>query len=132
MRVFKQFHGTIIGKGGNTLRKVREGLCECAKKRWIEGEKEGGKREGCTLSLSLHLSLPPSIFLPFPPSISPSLLPSRRPSQIREDTDTKIDLPAESSSSDVIVITGRKENVQKAKDRIREIEREMVGTCFYL
>jgi predicted PilT family ATPase len=65
VRVFKQFHGNIIGKGGNTLRKIRE------------------------------------------------------------DTETRIDLPTESSSSDVIVITGRKENVQKAKDRIREIEREM-------
>ena len=48
------------------------------------------------------------------------------PAQIREDTDTKIDLPTESSSSDVIVITGRKEDVQKAKARILEIEREMV------
>ena len=47
--------------------------------------------------------------------------------QIREDTDTRIDLPTESSSSDVIVITGRKENVQKARARILEIEKEMVG-----
>ena len=46
--------------------------------------------------------------------------------QIREDTDTRIDLPTETSSSDVIVITGRKENVQKAKARILEIEKEMV------
>ena len=46
--------------------------------------------------------------------------------QIREDTETRIDLPTESSSSDVIVITGRKENVQKARARILEIEKEMV------
>jgi transcription antitermination factor NusA-like protein len=65
VRVFKQFHGNIIGKGGNTLRKIRE------------------------------------------------------------DTETRIDLPTESSSSDVIVITGRKENVQKARARILEIEKEM-------
>ena len=25
VRVFKQFHGTIIGKGGNTLRRVSQG-----------------------------------------------------------------------------------------------------------
>ena len=47
--------------------------------------------------------------------------------QIREETDTRVDLPTESSSSDVIVITGRKENVQKAKARIQEIEKEMVS-----
>lgn len=64
--MFKKFHGSVIGKGGATLRKIRE------------------------------------------------------------DTDTKIDLPGESSESDIIVIIGRKENVQKAKARIMEIEKEMV------
>ncbi len=47
--------------------------------------------------------------------------------KIREDTDTKVDLPGESSESDIIVITGRKENVQKARARILDIEKEMVS-----
>ena len=91
MRVFKQFHGTIIGKGGNTLRKVSG-----------SGRGRGGRgREGftlhmyrcpknihvyfilylhCTLSctliplVSLLLSLP-LCFLSLPPS-SPSPSPS--------------------------------------------------------
>ena len=66
VRVFKKFHGSVIGKGGATLRKIRE------------------------------------------------------------DTDTKIELPLESSESDVIRITGRKENVEKAKARILAIEKDMV------
>lgn len=66
MRVFKKFHGSVIGKGGATLRKIRE------------------------------------------------------------DTDTKIELPLESSDSDVIRITGRKDNVQKARARILAIEKDMV------
>lgn len=47
--------------------------------------------------------------------------------QIREETDTKIDLPRENSMSDVIIITGKKENVEKAKKLIQKIQTEMVG-----
>lgn len=47
--------------------------------------------------------------------------------QIREETDTRIDLPAENSDSDVIVITGRKENAEKAKEMIQKIQNEIVG-----
>ena len=67
VRVFKKFHANVIGKGGATLRKLRE------------------------------------------------------------ETDTKIELPGEKSDSDVIVIIGRKENVQKARARIEAIEKEMVS-----
>ncbi|ESN97039.1 hypothetical protein HELRODRAFT_114382 [Helobdella robusta] len=47
--------------------------------------------------------------------------------KIREDTNTKIDLPKENSVSDVIVITGRKENVMKAKALIEQIQSEMAN-----
>lgn len=67
VRVFKKFHANVIGKGGATLRKLRE------------------------------------------------------------ETDTKIELPGEKNDSDVIVITGKKENVQKARARIQAIEKEMVS-----
>ena len=46
--------------------------------------------------------------------------------KIREETDTKIDLPRENSDSDVITITGRKENVQKARNMIENIQKELV------
>ena len=48
------------------------------------------------------------------------------PLQIREETDTKIELPAEGSHSDVIVITGHKAQVEAARDRIIAIQNELV------
>lgn len=47
--------------------------------------------------------------------------------KIREETDTKIDLPRENSMSDVIIITGKKENVEKAKKLIQKIQTEMAN-----
>jgi polyribonucleotide nucleotidyltransferase len=45
--------------------------------------------------------------------------------KIRDETSTRIDLPAEGADSDVIVITGTKANVEIARDRIQAIENEM-------
>lgn len=47
-------------------------------------------------------------------------------SQIREETNTKIDLPAENSNSEMIVITGKKANCEAAKIRILAIQKELV------
>lgn len=46
--------------------------------------------------------------------------------QIREETNTKIDLPTENSNSETIVITGKKSNCEAARDRILAIQRELV------
>lgn len=45
--------------------------------------------------------------------------------KIRAETETKIDLPESGSESDVITITGKKENVEKAQKRIQQIQTEM-------
>lgn len=46
--------------------------------------------------------------------------------QIRDETETIIELPAEVDKSDTITITGKKENVEDAKERILKIQSEMV------
>ena len=46
--------------------------------------------------------------------------------QIREETDTKIELPSEGSDSDMIIITGHKAQVEAARDRIVAIQNELV------
>ena len=46
--------------------------------------------------------------------------------QIREETDTKIELPSEGSDSDMIVITGHKAQEEAARDRIVAIQNELV------
>ncbi|XP_065210627.1 vigilin-like isoform X2 [Planococcus citri] len=45
--------------------------------------------------------------------------------KIRDDTTTKIDLPSEGDKNDLITITGKKENVEEARDRILKIQKEM-------
>lgn len=47
--------------------------------------------------------------------------------KIRDETQTKIDLPAEGDNSDVITITGKKENVEEARDRIQKIQNELAN-----
>ena len=46
--------------------------------------------------------------------------------QIRDETETKIDLPSENADSDVITITGKKANVEMARNRIEAIQKELV------
>lgn len=45
--------------------------------------------------------------------------------RIRDETDTRIDLPDSGSDSDMIAITGKKENVTKAVEQIQQIQSEM-------
>jgi len=65
--IFKQFHKNVIGRGGATIRKIRE------------------------------------------------------------ESDTKIELPSEGSDSDVIIITGYKEKVEMAKEKILAIQNELIN-----
>ncbi|XP_063965109.1 vigilin-like [Lytechinus pictus] len=46
---------------------------------------------------------------------------------IKEETDTRIEIPTESSDSDLIIITGKKANVEKAKQKIMAIESELAN-----
>ena len=43
------------------------------------------------------------------------------------ETDTKIDLPDSGSDSDMITITGKKENVNKAVAQVQQIQSEMAN-----
>ncbi|XP_070764604.1 high density lipoprotein binding protein a isoform X1 [Enoplosus armatus] len=47
--------------------------------------------------------------------------------KIREETSTKIDLPAENSNSEMIVITGKKANCEAARNRILAIQKELAN-----
>jgi len=47
--------------------------------------------------------------------------------KIREETNTKIDLPAENSNSEMIVITGKKPNCEAARIRILAIQKELAN-----
>uniref|UniRef100_A0A3B3BWG0 Vigilin n=1 Tax=Oryzias melastigma TaxID=30732 RepID=A0A3B3BWG0_ORYME len=47
--------------------------------------------------------------------------------KIREETNTKIDLPAENSNSEMILITGKKVNCEAARNRILAIQKELAN-----
>ncbi|XP_048844381.1 high density lipoprotein binding protein a [Brienomyrus brachyistius] len=47
--------------------------------------------------------------------------------KIREETGTKIDLPAENSNSEMIIITGKKANCEAARNRILAIQKELAN-----
>ncbi|XP_068175093.1 high density lipoprotein binding protein a [Antennarius striatus] len=47
--------------------------------------------------------------------------------KIREETNTKIDLPAENSNSEMILITGKKANCELARNRILAIQKELAN-----
>ncbi|CAL9695903.1 unnamed protein product [Knipowitschia caucasica] len=47
--------------------------------------------------------------------------------KIREETNTKIDLPAENSNSEMIIITGKKANCEAARVRILAIQKELAN-----
>uniref|UniRef100_A0A8C9ZIU3 Vigilin n=1 Tax=Sander lucioperca TaxID=283035 RepID=A0A8C9ZIU3_SANLU len=52
--------------------------------------------------------------------------------KIREETTTRIDLPAENSNSEMIVITGKKANCEVARNRILAIQKELVSTEIFV
>ena len=47
--------------------------------------------------------------------------------QIKEETDTRIEIPTENSTSDVIVITGEKDKAERARQKILAIQNELVS-----
>ena len=47
--------------------------------------------------------------------------------QIHKESNTKIDLPAENSNSETIVITGKRANCEAARHRILVIQKELVS-----
>ena len=47
--------------------------------------------------------------------------------RIRDETDTRVDLPDSGSDSDMITITGKKANVNKAVEEIQKIQSEMAN-----
>ncbi|XP_066928162.1 vigilin-like [Clytia hemisphaerica] len=47
--------------------------------------------------------------------------------KIKEETGTQIDIPAENSTSDVIIVTGHKAQAEKARDMILKIQNELAN-----
>uniref|UniRef100_A0A3Q3WGK9 Vigilin n=1 Tax=Mola mola TaxID=94237 RepID=A0A3Q3WGK9_MOLML len=139
--VEQKFHRTIIGQKGEKIKEVRDKFPEviinfpdpAQKSDIVQLRGPKNEVEKCAKFLqkiiadlienSFSLSVP--IFKQFHKNIIGK--GGANIKKIREETNTKIDLPTENSNSEMIVITGRKSNCEAARDRILAIQRELAN-----
>ncbi|XP_075968482.1 vigilin isoform X2 [Anarhichas minor] len=139
--VEQKFHRTIIGQKGEKIKEVRDKFPEVIinfpdpsqKSDTVQLRGPKNEVEKCGKFLqkiiadlienSFSLSVP--IFKQFHKNIIGK--GGANIKKIREETNTKIDLPTENSNSEMIVITGKKSYCEAARDRILAIQRELAN-----
>uniref|UniRef100_A0A8C1I2Q3 Vigilin n=1 Tax=Cyprinus carpio carpio TaxID=630221 RepID=A0A8C1I2Q3_CYPCA len=140
MIIEQRFHRAIIGQKGEKIKEVRDKFPEVIinfpdptqKSDIVQLRGPRNEVEKCTKFMqkivaemvenSFSVSVP--IFKQFHKNIIGK--GGANIKKIREETNTKIDLPAENSNSEMIVITGKKANCEAAKNRILAIQKELV------
>ncbi|KTF91987.1 hypothetical protein cypCar_00025301 [Cyprinus carpio] len=124
MIIEQRFHRAIIGQKGEKIKEVRDKFPEVIINFPDPTQKSdivqlrGPRNE---VENSFSVSVP--IFKQFHKNIIGK--GGANIKKIREETNTKIDLPAENSNSEMIVITGKKANCEAAKNRILAIQKEL-------
>uniref|UniRef100_A0A6Q2XLU3 Vigilin n=1 Tax=Esox lucius TaxID=8010 RepID=A0A6Q2XLU3_ESOLU len=142
LSVEQRFHRSIIGQKGEKIKEVRDKFPEVVinfpdpaqKSDMVQLRGPKNEVEKCSTFLAKLIqdlventfSLSITIFKQFHKNIIGK--GGANIKKIREETCTKIDLPAENSNSETIVITGRKNNCEAARDRILAVQRELVNT----
>ncbi|KAJ0055554.1 hypothetical protein NL108_005379, partial [Boleophthalmus pectinirostris] len=139
--VDQKYHRTIIGQKGEKIKEVRDKFPEVIinfpdpsqKSDIVQLRGPKNEVEKCAKFLqkiiadlienSFSLSVP--IFKQFHKNIIGK--GGANIKKIREETNTKIDLPTENSNSEMIVITGKKSNCEAARSRILAIQRELAN-----
>lgn len=137
----QRFHKNIIGQKGEKVREIREKFAEVQ----ISFPEAGAKSDVVTLrgpkddvdkcfaylkkmanelALSSYKADVP-IFKRFHGNIIGRNGANIK--KIKEETGVTIDIPAENSNSDIIVLTGYKEKVHKARDMIMAIQNELAN-----
>ncbi|MGH0140316.1 UNVERIFIED_CONTAM: hypothetical protein FKN15_071218 [Acipenser sinensis] len=146
MIIEHRLHRTIIGQKGEKIKEVRDKFPEVIinfpdptqKSDIVQFRGPRTEVEKCTKFMqkmvaemvenSFSVSVP--VFKQFHKNIigkgGANIKKTWQP-QIREETNTKIDLPAENSNSEVIVITGKKANCEAARNRVLAIQKELAN-----
>uniref|UniRef100_A0AAY4ARQ1 Vigilin n=1 Tax=Denticeps clupeoides TaxID=299321 RepID=A0AAY4ARQ1_9TELE len=139
MIVDQKFHRTIIGQKGEKIKEVRDKFPEVIinfpdpsqKSDIVQLRGPKNEVEKCAKFLQKMIAdLVCSTLLPPPLSSFPLQIFFRGMVVawwIREETNTKIDLPTENSNSEMIIITGKKANCEAARDRILTIQRDLAN-----
>uniref|UniRef100_A0A672SF70 Vigilin n=1 Tax=Sinocyclocheilus grahami TaxID=75366 RepID=A0A672SF70_SINGR len=146
MIIEQRFHRAIIGQKGEKIKEVRDKFPEVIinfpdptqKSDIVQLRGPRTEVEKCTKFMqkmvaemvenSFSVSVP--IFKQFHKNIIGK--GGANIKKIREETNTKIDLPAENSNSEMIVITGKKANCEAAKNRVLAIQKELVKFLFLI
>uniref|UniRef100_A0A670J9D1 Vigilin n=1 Tax=Podarcis muralis TaxID=64176 RepID=A0A670J9D1_PODMU len=137
----QRFHRTIIGQKGEKIKEIRDKFPEVIinfpdpsqKSDIVQLRGPKNEVEKCAKYLQKVIaelvensfSIPVPIFKQFHKNIIGK--GGANIKKIREETNTKIDLPTENSNSEVILITGKKANCECARDRILAIQRELAN-----
>ncbi|TRZ03789.1 hypothetical protein DNTS_014458 [Danionella cerebrum] len=137
--VEQRFHRTIIGQKGEKIKEVRDKFPEVIiifpdqhqKSDLVQLRGPKSEVEKCAKFLQkLIVELAESSFsisVPIHKQFHKNIIGKGGANikKIREETNTKIDLPMENSNSEVIVITGKKSSCEAARERILAIEKEL-------
>uniref|UniRef100_A0A2K5CA66 Vigilin n=1 Tax=Aotus nancymaae TaxID=37293 RepID=A0A2K5CA66_AOTNA len=137
----QRFHRTIIGQKGERIREIRDKFPEviinfpdpAQKSDIVQLRGPKNEVEKCTKYMqkmvadlvenSYSISVP--IFKQFHKNIIGK--GGANIKKIREESNTKIDLPAENSNSETIVITGKRANCEAARSRILSIQKDLAN-----
>ncbi|XP_047399971.1 vigilin isoform X1 [Sciurus carolinensis] len=137
----QRFHRTIIGQKGERIREIRDKFPEviinfpdpAQKSDIVQLRGPKNEVEKCTKYMqkmvadlvenSYSISVP--IFKQFHKNIIGK--GGANIKKIREESNTKIDLPAENSDSETIVITGKRANCEAARSRILSIQKDLAN-----
>nr|XP_014346494.1 PREDICTED: vigilin isoform X1 [Latimeria chalumnae]XP_014346495.1 PREDICTED: vigilin isoform X1 [Latimeria chalumnae] len=137
----QRFHRTIIGQKGEKIKEIRDKFPEVIinfpdpvqKSEIVQLRGPKNEVEKCAkfmqkmvadlVEKSYSISVP--IFKQFHKNIIGKGGVNIK--KIREETNTKIDLPAENNNSEMIIITGKKVNCDAARNRILAIQKELAN-----
>ncbi|KAA0725212.1 Vigilin High density lipoprotein-binding protein [Triplophysa tibetana] len=137
----QKFHRTIIGQKGEKIKEVRDKFPEVIivfpdqqqKSDIVQLRGPKNEVEKCAKFLQkLIVELVEnsfSISVPIHKQFHKNIIGKGGANikKIREETNTKIDLPTENSNSEMIVITGKKSNCEAARDRVLAIQNELAN-----
>uniref|UniRef100_A0A673FWN5 Vigilin n=1 Tax=Sinocyclocheilus rhinocerous TaxID=307959 RepID=A0A673FWN5_9TELE len=137
----QRFHRTIIGQKGEKIKEVRDKFPEVIiifpdqqqKSDIVQLRGPKNEVEKCAKFLQkLIAELVESSFsisVPIHKQFHKNIIGKGGANikKIREETNTKIDLPTENSNSEMIVITGKKSSCEAARDRILAIQKELAN-----
>ncbi|KAJ3585714.1 hypothetical protein NHX12_014433 [Muraenolepis orangiensis] len=118
--VEQKYHRTVIGQKGEKIKEVRDKFPEVI----INFPDPAHKSDVVQLRGPKNEVEKCAKFLQ---KVIVELIENSFSLSIREETNTKIDLPTENSHSEMIVITGRRNHCEAARERILAIQRDLAN-----